>query len=67
MKIYRDRKLSGDYYRVVYHLGGKRQRLNFSDLDRAKAEAQAKAAQSARGDVDAIQLTDRRGTEHRGN
>jgi hypothetical protein len=24
VKIYRDRKPSGDYYRVVYYLGGKR-------------------------------------------
>ena len=56
VKIYLDAKPSGDYYRVVYHLGGKRHRLNFSDLHRAKAEAQAKAAQLARGDVDAVQL-----------
>jgi hypothetical protein len=56
VKIYGERKSSGDYYRVVYHLGGKRRRLNFSRLDRAKAEAQAKAAQLARGDVDAFSL-----------
>ena len=57
VKIYRDSKPSGDYFRVVYHLGGKRHRLNFRDLDRARAEARAKAAQLARGDVDAVQLT----------
>jgi len=57
VKIYRDSKPSGNYFRVVYHLGGKRHRLNFSDLDKAKSEAQAKAAQLARGDVDAVQLT----------
>ena len=57
VKIYRDSKPSGDYFRVVYHLGGKRHRLNFHELDKAKAEAQAKAAQLARGDVDAVQLT----------
>jgi integrase len=57
VKIYRDSKPSGDYFRVVYHLGGKRHRLNFRDLDRARTEAQAKAAQLARGDVDAAQLT----------
>ena len=57
VKIYRDSKPSGDYFRVVYHLGGKRQRLNFRDLDKAKTEAQAKAAQLARGDVEAVQLT----------
>ena len=57
VKIYRDSKPSGDYFRVVYHLGGKRHRLNFHDLDRARAEAQAKAAQLARGDADAVRLT----------
>ena len=59
VKIYRDRKPSRDYYRVVFHLGDKRHRLNFRDLDRAKVEAQAKAAQLARGDVDAAQLSGR--------
>jgi hypothetical protein len=57
VKIYRDPKPSGEYFRVVYHLGGKRHRLNFRDLDSAKNEAAAKAAQLARGDVDAAQLT----------
>ncbi|MGB9277312.1 MAG: tyrosine-type recombinase/integrase, partial [Terrimicrobiaceae bacterium] len=57
VKIYRDSKPSGDYFRVVYHLGGKRHRLNFRDLDKARAEARAKAAQLARGDADAVQLT----------
>jgi hypothetical protein len=59
VKVYRDRKRSGDYYRLVYYLGGKRQRLNFRSLDEAKKEAAAKAAQLARGDVDAVQLTGR--------
>ena len=49
VKIYRDSKPSGDYFRVVYHLGGKRHRLNFHDLDEARAEARTKAAQLARG------------------
>jgi integrase len=57
VKVYRDRKPAGDYFRVVYHLGGKRHRLHFNDLERARAEAQAKAAQLARGDVDAAQLS----------
>jgi integrase len=57
VKIYRDQKPSGDYFRVAYHLGGRRQRLNFNDLDKARAEAAAKAAQLSRGDVDAVQLT----------
>ena len=57
VRIYRDRKPSGDYFRVVYHLGGKRHRLNFRNLEAAKTEAQAKAAQLARGDVDAAQIT----------
>lgn len=59
VKIYRDAKPSGDYFRVVYQLGGKRHRLNFRDLETAKVEAQAKAAQLSRGDVDAMQLTGR--------
>ena len=57
VKIYRDPRASGEYYRVVFHLGGKRQRLIFRELDNAKNEAAAKAAQLARGDVDAVQLT----------
>ena len=57
VKVYRDTRQSRDYYRVVYHLGGKRHRLIFRDLDKAKNEATAKAAQLARGDVDAAQLT----------
>ena len=59
VKIYRDRKPSGTYFRVAYQVGGKRHRLNFSDLDKAKLEAEAKAAQLSRGDVDAMQLTGR--------
>lgn len=59
VKIYRDRKPAGDYYRVVFHLGGRRHRLNFHDLEKARVEAQAKAAQLARGDVDAAQLSGR--------
>src|SRR5260370_4467872 len=57
VKIYRDRKPTGTYYRVCYHIGGKRERLNFSDLDRAKLETEAQASKLSRGDVDAMQLT----------
>ena len=57
VKIYRDRKRSGDYFRLVFYLSGKRHRLNFNSLDVARKEAAAKAAQLARGDVDAVQLT----------
>ncbi|MDD5350753.1 MAG: hypothetical protein PHQ12_11135, partial [Chthoniobacteraceae bacterium] len=60
VKIYRDCRNDGrTYYRVVFHLGGKRHRLLFADLDAARNEAAAKAAQLARGDVDAAQLTGR--------
>ena len=59
VKIYRDRKRSGNYFRLVHYLGGKRHRLNFHSLDDAKKEAAAKAAQLARGDVDSVQLTGR--------
>jgi integrase len=57
VKIYRDRKQTGTYYRVVYHLGGKRHRLNFSDLGEATNDAEAKASQLSRGDVDATLLS----------
>src|ERR1700687_498783 len=57
VKIYRDRTPAGTYYRVCYHLGGRRLRLNFADLDKAKDEAEAKAAQLSRGDMDAMQLS----------
>ena len=56
VKIYRDRKPGGTYYRVVYHLGGKRHRLNFSDLEAAQDEAAAKASQLSQGDMDSAQL-----------
>ncbi len=59
VKIYRDRKPSGDYFRLVYYHGGKRHRPNFRSLDDARREAAAKVAQLARGDVDAVQLTGR--------
>ena len=59
VKIYRDRRRSGDYFGLAFYLGGKRHRLNFNSLDAAKKEAAAKAAQLARGDVDAVQLTGR--------
>jgi integrase len=57
VKIYRDRKPEGTYYRVVYYLGSKRHRLNFSDLREATEEAAAKASQLSRGDMDAVQLS----------
>ena len=57
VKIYRDRRPDGRvYFRVVFHMENKRQRLLFSDLAEAKTEASAKAAQLARGDLDATQL-----------
>src|SRR5438876_5572003 len=59
VKIYRDRKQTGTYYRVAYHIGGKRHRLHHNDLGKAIAEAEAKAAQLSRGDVDAAQLSGR--------
>jgi integrase len=59
VKIYRDRKREGTYYRVAYSLGGKRHRLNFRDLESATSEAEAKASQLSRGDVDAAQLSGR--------
>ena len=58
VKIYRDKtKASGTYFRVSFYMGGKRCGLNFADLDAAKAEAEAKAAQLSRGDLDALHIT----------
>lgn len=57
VKIYRERKPEGTYYRVAYSLGGKRQRLCFRTLQEATTEAEAKASQLSRGDVDAAQLS----------
>jgi integrase len=56
VKIYRDRKRQGTYYRVVYHLGGRRHRLNFRDLEAARGEAEAKASQLSQGHLDAALL-----------
>src|SRR5207237_10776839 len=57
VKIYRDRKPTGTYYRVCYHIGGKRERLNFSDLDKAKAKAEAQACELSRNEAGAVQIT----------
>jgi integrase len=57
VKIYRESREDGSvYYKLSYHLGGKRHRPSFADLDEAKNEATAKAAQLSRGDIDAMQL-----------
>jgi integrase len=56
VKIYRDRKPAGTYYRVAYHIGGKRHRLNFRDLEAARSEAEAKASQLSQGHLDAALL-----------
>ena len=50
VKIYRDRKPTGTYYRVAYHIDGKRHRLHYNDVEKAIAEAEAKAAQLSRCD-----------------
>jgi integrase len=65
VKIYRDRKAEGTYYRVIYYtrttVGNKevseRHRLNFSDLQEAKNEAEAKAAWLSRLDGDALRFS----------
>ena len=48
VNVYRDRKPTGTYYRVAYHIGGKRHRLHYNDVQKAIAEAEAKAAQLSR-------------------
>lgn len=57
VKIYRDRKPAGDYFILSFYMGGRRIRQNFADLDTARLEAEAKAAQLSRGDLDALQIT----------
>jgi len=67
VKIYRDRKPTGTYYRVVYYTEttidgkevSKRHRLNFSDLQEATNEAEAKASWLSRLDGDALQFSGR--------
>jgi len=59
VKIYEEAKASGTYYRVSFYMGGKRCGLNFADLGKAKSEAEAKAAQLSRGDLDALHITGR--------
>ena len=59
VKIYRERKPSGDYFRVSFYKGTVRHGLNFSDLNAAKSEAEAKAAQLSRGDIEAMAVTGR--------
>jgi integrase len=57
VKIYRESRPDGSvYFKLSYHLGGKRHRPSFANLDEAKNEANAKAAQLSRGDIDAMQL-----------
>jgi integrase len=65
VKIYRDRKPKGTYYRVVYYIpkpiGDKvvseRHRLNFSDLQEATNEAEAKASWLSRLEGDALRFS----------
>ena len=59
VKIYKEQKASGTYYRVGYYLGGNRTWQHCDTLEKAKEEADAKAKQLSRGDVDAAQLTGR--------
>src|SRR5215471_9980091 len=65
VKIYRDRKPKGTYYRVVYYTRdpdgdkevSKRHRLNFCDLQSAINEAEVKAAWLSRLDGDALRFS----------
>ena len=57
VKIYKETKPNGEYYRVCYYAGGKRERLTLSSLEEAKTEARLKANLLSRGDSAALQLT----------
>lgn len=56
VKIYQDKSKGAPYYTVAFYLSGKRKKLNFCDIQTAKREASAKAAQLSRGDIHAAQL-----------
>ena len=56
VKIYQDKSKGTPYYTVSFYIAGKRKKLNFSDIQKARREASAKAAQLARGDIEATQL-----------
>src|SRR5262249_18929429 len=56
VKIYRDRKPTGTYYRVAYHIGGERQRLQFYGLLKGNKEAEAKTQPISRGGGGAKQM-----------
>lgn len=57
VKIYREEKASGTYYRVGFYLGSKRKWEHCATLEQAKTEAEAKAKQLSRGDMDALQIS----------
>lgn len=59
VKIYREEKASGTYYRLGFYQGSKRKFEHYSTLEEAKTAADAKAKQLSRGDVDAAQLSGR--------
>jgi len=60
--IYRHRPKSGYVsYVVTHHIGGRRHRTTFSDLNRAKKEAKATAKKLAAGEAAALQLRNRDG------
>jgi integrase len=59
VKVYRDRKPEGTYYRVTYYLDGQRQRLCFHDLQAAINEAELKASHHARADRYALEFDGR--------
>ena len=43
VRIYKETKANGEYYRVCYSAGGRRERLTFSSLEEAKTEGRLKA------------------------
>ncbi|CAN5237555.1 hypothetical protein BH20VER2_BH20VER2_12450 [soil metagenome] len=57
VKIYEEPKAGAVYFRVIFHVGGKRHRVSFKTLEKALTHAELKAAEMSRGDADALQLT----------
>ena len=58
-KIYRQSRAIGDLFTVVHYMEGKRSRQAFSDLGDAVEAAEKIAARIARGDREALKVTDK--------
>ena len=58
MKIYRQSRDTGEFFTVAHYMGGKRSRKTFADEAAAVAFATQTASRIARGDREALKVTD---------